>query len=47
MKYVQKDNKYVNRLQLQFCIGIVQREVIRNGAGESTGTSNNEGAPQC
>jgi hypothetical protein len=46
MKYVQKDDKYVTRLQLQFCIGILQREVIRNGAGECTGAPNNERVPE-
>jgi len=46
-KYVQKDDKYVTRLQLQFCIVILQREVIRNRAGECTGALNNEGAPEC
>jgi hypothetical protein len=45
MKYVQKDDKYVTRMQLQYCIGILQREVIRNGVGECTGTPNNERAP--
>jgi len=47
MKYVQKHDKYITRLQLQFCIGILQCEVIRNGAGECAGVPNNESAPEC
>lgn len=47
MKYVQKHDKYLTRLQLQFYIGILQREVIRNGAGECTGAANNKRMSEC